>query len=264
MRKNALSFSLGLFLAVGTSADEWKASEWPVLRHYNSCHLHEIALPLGGIGTGTVSLGGRGELRDWEIMNVPGKGFSTVTRSNNTPFVTIYVKPQGEASVTSMLAGLLMAAWPNGRLEVPFPYFPESMTGFEYCAAVGMIYEGMEADGLKCIQAIRDRFDGSKRSPFNEPECGHHYARSMASWASILALSGFHYSGVRGTMSFTERPGRYFWSNGYAWGTCQVKSGGSFDLTVLHGSLTLNSLSIGSTTHKARAKVISQGETWSK
>jgi hypothetical protein len=110
MRKNALSFSLGLFLAVGTSADEWKASEWPVLRHYDSCHLHEIALPLGGIGTGTVSLGGRGELRDWEIMNVPGKGFSTVTRSNNTPFVTIYVKPQGEASVTSMLAGPLMAA----------------------------------------------------------------------------------------------------------------------------------------------------------
>ena len=168
------------------------------------------------------------------------------------------------AYVLGKEAGLLMAAWPNGRLEVPFPYFPESMTGFEYCAAVGMIYEGMEADGLKCIQAIRDRFDGSKRSPFNEPECGHHYARSMASWASILALSGFHYSGVRGTMSFTERPGRYFWSNGYAWGTCQVKSGGSFDLTVLHGSLTLNSLSIGSTTHKARAKVISQGETWSK
>ena len=41
-------------------------------------------------------------------------------------------------------SGLLMASWPKGRLEVPFPYFAEVMTGFEYCAAVGMIYEGME------------------------------------------------------------------------------------------------------------------------
>ncbi|HEX5691963.1 MAG TPA: GH116 family glycosyl-hydrolase, partial [Roseiflexaceae bacterium] len=33
-----------------------------------------LAFPLGGIGTGNVSLGARGELRDWEIFNHPGKG----------------------------------------------------------------------------------------------------------------------------------------------------------------------------------------------
>ena len=32
------------------------------------------AFPLGGIGTGTVSLGARGELRDWELENSPAKG----------------------------------------------------------------------------------------------------------------------------------------------------------------------------------------------
>lgn len=54
-------------------------------------------------------------------------------------------------------AGLLMASWPKGRLEVPFPYFNESMSGFEYCAAAGMIYEGMEEDGLKrFISGTRD------------------------------------------------------------------------------------------------------------
>jgi len=47
-------------------------NDWPVLKHYDQNHLLNIALPLGGIGTGTVSLGGRGELRDWEIMNKPG------------------------------------------------------------------------------------------------------------------------------------------------------------------------------------------------
>lgn len=156
--------------------------------------------------------------------------------------------------------GLLMAAWPKGRLEVPFPYFPESMTGFEYCAAVGMLYEGMTEDGLKCIKAIRDRFDGSKRNPFSEPECGHHYARSMSSWAAVIALSDFHYSGVSREMSFTNRPGNYFWSNGYAWGTCKVNADGSVVLTVLKGSLTLDYLIIGN--RKFKIKKVLKEETW--
>ena len=32
-------------------------------------------MSLGGIGTGTVSLGERDDLRDWEIMNRSSKGF---------------------------------------------------------------------------------------------------------------------------------------------------------------------------------------------
>ena len=156
--------------------------------------------------------------------------------------------------------GLLMAAWPKGRLEVPFPYFPESMTGFEYCAAVGMLYEDMIEDGLKCIKAIRDRFDGSKRNPFSEPECGHHYARSMSSWAAVIALSNFHYSGVSKEMSFTECPGNYFWSNGYAWGTCRIQSDGYVALTVLKGSLPLDTLTIGKRQFKIK-KVLKE-ETW--
>jgi len=47
---------------------------WPVLKRYDSAHLRRVALPIGGIGTGTVSLGGRGDLRDWELMNRPAKG----------------------------------------------------------------------------------------------------------------------------------------------------------------------------------------------
>ena len=138
---------------------------------------------------------------------------------------------------------LLMASWPHGRLEVPFPYFGECMTGFEYCAAVGMLYEGLTADGLRCIAAIRERFDGARRSPFNEPECGFHYARSMASWAAIPALSGFHYSGVDKTMCFTSTPGRYFWSNGYAFGICEVGAT-SVSLEVLKGEVELKALTL--------------------
>lgn len=141
-------------------------------------------------------------------------------------------------------SGLLMASWPHGRLEVPFPYFAEVMTGFEYCAAAGMLYEGMEEEALTCIRAIRDRHDGAKRNPFSEPECGHHYARSMASWASVIAYSEFRYSGVERFMHITSRPGRYFWSNGYAWGTCTV-SDSEMILDVLKGSLQLEKIQVG-------------------
>ena len=50
-------------------------------------------------------MGGRGELRDWEIMNKPAKGYSTVTKGNNAPFFSIFVKPQGKPSITRALIG---------------------------------------------------------------------------------------------------------------------------------------------------------------
>ena len=139
-------------------------------------------------------------------------------------------------------SALLMASYPKDRPQNPFPYFSEVMTGFEYAAAVGMLYEGQVENGLKCIQNIRDRYDGQKRSPFDEAECGHHYARAMASWAAILALTGFHYSGVEKTMTLAPREGTFFWSNGYAWGICtlaRTNKGINVEVSVLHGELAL-------------------------
>ena len=114
-------------------------------------------------------------------------------------------------------AAMLMATYPKGRRpKRPFPYYNEVMTGFEYTAAVHMLYEGMTEEGLRVIGAIRARYDGLKRSPFDEAECGHHYARAMASWAAVLALTGFHYSAITRTMEFaaSATPCRWFWSTG--------------------------------------------------
>lgn len=157
-------------------------------------------------------------------------------------------------------SGLLMASWPKGRLKIPFPYFAEVMTGFEYCAAAGMLYEGMEEDALKCIKSIRDRHNGAKRNPFSEPECGHHYARSMASWASILAWSGFHYSGVDQKIEFTDRAGNYFWSNGYAWGTCKVEKRRAI-LKVLYGTLPVKEFCVGKHSHSVNSAPIAAGNS---
>jgi hypothetical protein len=121
------------------------------------------------------------------------------------------------------------------------------MTGFDYTAAVHMLYEGMVDEGLAIIAAIRDRYDGRKRSPFNEAECGHHYARAMASWGAILALTGFHYSGVTHTMTFAPLAGTNVWSTGDAWGTCtqeETADGILVTLEVLFGNLSLQRLTL--------------------
>jgi hypothetical protein len=147
-------------------------------------------------------------------------------------------------------SALLMATYPRGRRpKRPFPYYNEVMTGFEYCAAVGMLYEGLIHQGLQCILAIRRRYDGQRRSPFNEAECGHHYARAMASWSAVLALTGFHYSAVTKTLTFAAEttPTTWFWSTGAAWGTVRQKplrKGISVQLSVLRGSLGLRTLTL--------------------
>ena len=53
-----------------------------------------------------------------------------------------------------------------------------------------MIMNGMVDEGLEIVGEIRKRYDGSRRNPFNEMECGSNYARSMASYSLLGALCG--------------------------------------------------------------------------
>ena len=144
---------------------------------------------------------------------------------------------------------LLMATYPRGRQpDRPFFYSTEVMTGFEHVAAAHMVYEGQTREGLRVIRDIRERYDGYKRNPFDEAECGHHYARAMASWAAVTAWTGFHYSGVSKSISFAAKPGRWFWSNGYAWGTCRLTrkgDGWTVSLDSLFGHVPLRTIRIG-------------------
>jgi hypothetical protein len=147
-------------------------------------------------------------------------------------------------------SALLICSWPhNDRPKVPFPYFTEVMTGFEYQAAAHMIYEGLVEEGLAVVEAIRRRFDGERRNPWNEPECGHHYARAMASWAVILALSGFHYSAVERRLEFPPRwqPDDFqsIWAVPAGWGTVRQTSTSTdqhVSWQVLAGELPLRQL----------------------
>ncbi|GGW41923.1 GH116 family glycosyl-hydrolase [Arenibacter certesii] len=125
-------------------------------------------------------------------------------------------------------AGLIMASFPNGRSESSLGLpVGELMTGFEYTAANGMLFEGMEKEGLKVIQDIRNRYDGLKRNPFGEIEFGRHYARAMTAYGAVLAMTGFHYSGIEKAMKFKALDGTYFWANGTTYGTVEQKRSGN-------------------------------------
>ena len=142
-------------------------------------------------------------------------------------------------------SAVLMCSYPRGnRPERPFPYFTEVMTGFEHILAVGLISEGLVDEGLKVIADIRARYDGERRNPFDEAECGHHYARAMASWGAVVALTGFDYDGRSGVMRFAPRlpdVGEIFWSTGNAFGTFDVAER---KLEVREGDLNLTAVEL--------------------
>ncbi len=138
-------------------------------------------------------------------------------------------------------AALVICDYGRGkRPAIPFPYFAEVMTGFEYAAAVLMMNRGMVAEGIECIENIRRRYDGERRNPWNEAECGHHYARAMASWAAIPALSGFAYDAAEKRVSAKPRSTaaafQSFWSAGTGWGTF-TQTSREMTLNVIEGTL---------------------------
>jgi uncharacterized protein (DUF608 family) len=119
--------------------------------------------------------------------------------------------------------GLLLCSWPHGkRPALPFVYSDEVWTGIEYQVAAHLVYEGLVMEGLAIVKGVRDRYDGQRRNPWNEVECGSHYARALASWSLLTALSGYHYSAPDKRLSFAPRLDgpdfRCLFTAGRAWG----------------------------------------------
>jgi hypothetical protein len=127
-----------------------------------------------------------------------------------------------------------------------------------------LIYEGFLAEGLSIVKGVRDRHDGLRRNPWNEFECGSHYARSMASWGLITALAGYEFDAPRARVGFSPRihvdDFGVFWSLDSGWGSyVQRLSGESarVELSVAYGELSLRELHLGSIqeVHSARVSV---------
>jgi uncharacterized protein (DUF608 family) len=150
--------------------------------------------------------------------------------------------------------GLLLCTWPNGgRPTFPFPYSDEVWCGIEYQVASHLIYEGFVDEGLSIVKGVRDRHDGYRRNPWNEYECGSHYARSMSSWAVLTALSGYSFDAVHKAYGFSPRiwmhDWRSFWSTDSGWGSYAQAieaDKGEASLSVAYGMLEIARLALGS------------------
>jgi uncharacterized protein (DUF608 family) len=120
--------------------------------------------------------------------------------------------------------GVLIATFPTGkRPEFPLPYSSEVWTGSEYQFATHLVFEGMATEALTVVESVRQRFDGERRNPWNESQCGHHYARAMAAWGCFVAWSGFGYSAPAKELTLMPRTRRQafrcFWSVPSGWGS---------------------------------------------
>ncbi len=160
-------------------------------------------------------------------------------------------------------AGLLLATWPHGgRPLFPFPYSDEVWTGIEYQVASHLIYEGFLEEGLAIVKGVRDRYNGERRNPWNEFECGNHYARAMASYALLLALSDFFYSAPRGLLRFAPRvyPEDFacFFCVDSGWGMVKQTFGTGYrraEVQVYRGSLTLREMHVGFAVSQPQVRV---------
>ncbi len=113
--------------------------------------------------------------------------------------------------------------------------------------AASLIYSGHIDEGLTIVRALRERYSGFNRNPWDELECGHHYARAMASWAVLLALSGYQYDGTKSFIAFSPQINKdnfsTFWSCGCAWGSFEIK-GSTVVLKVEYGDLELSKFGV--------------------
>lgn len=166
-------------------------------------------------------------------------------------------------------SGLLLCSWPRGnRPLLPFVYSDEVWTGIEYQVAAHLIYEGYVDEGVRIVRAVRNRYDGERRNPWNEVECGNHYARALASWSLLLALSGFHYSAPEKRIGFAPQSdsGRFvsFWSAEPGFGLYQQeRNGAGCDATLrllYGGELELEAIDLPRVGDRVRVEASIDGE----
>ena len=187
------------------------------------------------------NIAGLGELFDKHQVR---KALRSIHRHNYKRSFKDFVNPCRLYSLYDE-RGVVICDWPKGSRKpvVPVPYSEETMYGFEYAVAAHMIQEGLVDEGLEIVESVRQKFDGRRRNPWNEFECGSNYARSMASYSLLTAMSGFEFDQTKGMIGFSpvrmKSSFKCFWSVGEAWGVVEFRKDYVIKLTPIRGELKL-------------------------
>ena len=187
---------------------------------------------------------GLGDIFDREQVSTALK---EMMKNNYKPSMRDFVNPWRIFSLNDE-SGTVICDYPGGinKPKMPIPYCTETMTGFEYSFAGLLCSRNMVDEGVKVASAVRDRFDGKKRNPWNEFECGSNYARSMASYALIPILCGFEFDMPNkyiGFNPYVTDKFRCIWSVDGAWGEF-VLDEDKVVISIKEGEIQLSSLGL--------------------
>ncbi len=156
-----------------------------------------------------------------------------------------HVNPQRPSFAFGDEGGTLLCSWPNGdKLSLPFVYSDEVWTGIEYQVAAHCAMLGLVDECIDIVAAARERYDGKKRNPYNEYECGHWYARALASYAILQGLTGARYDAIDKKIYLDPQikgDFRAFLSTATGYGTVGVKDGMPF-VEVVSGEIPYKSV----------------------
>lgn len=180
---------------------------------------------------------------------------NSIWKYNWTPDVASQnaVHPPERTYASAGEPGLLICTWPFSQHlgEDGVRYRDEVWTGIEYQVATNMIYEDMLDQGLSIVKSVHDRYDGAKHNPWNEIECGDHYARAMASWGVLLAIQDYTYNGPEGRIGFhpklSKQAFRSFFTAAEGWGNISQSINGSRqvnEVIVHHGQVKLKTIEL--------------------
>ncbi len=156
----------------------------------------------------------------------------SVFRYNFRPSLVDHSNPQRPSFALGREGGLLLCSWPHGgKPRLPFVYSDEVWTGIEYAVASHLFMMGQVRPGLAVVRAVRKRYDGTCRNPFDEYECGHWYARALSSYAMIQGLTGARYDAVERVLYLApsvQGDFRAFLSTATGFGTVGLRKGKPF------------------------------------
>ncbi len=188
---------------------------------------------------------------------------ASLWKYNFSPDVGVYRKANKPGRWYAMPgeAGLLICTFPRPDWDYDKAsgkgpqwaagYFNECQNGYEHEVAGHMIWEGLLLEGLAVERAVHDRYHASRRNPWNEVECGDHYARSMASYGLFVAACGYEYHGPKGRLAFAPRlsPENFkaSFTSAQGWGTFAQQSDQAAhkaQIEIKYGTLRLRTLAL--------------------
>lgn len=193
----------------------------------------------GVLGSWMSRVAGLGETLDPEMVK---NHLIAVYKYNLKHDLSKHANPQRPSFAFGKDGGLLLCSWPQGgKLSLPFVYSDEVWTGIEYQVASHLMLAGEVEKGLDIVRTCRDRYNGSVRNPFNEYECGHWYARALASYGLLQGLTGVRYDAVDKTLYVDSKIGDFtsFLSTETGFGTVELKNGKPH-VTVVSGSINIS------------------------